>query len=92
MPNKLQLYKEEVLKEFDEKFYDISHVGCSGEVKCATMANDVKAFISQALDSQLALIRENVPEEKDETDPYDYGSKGFNDCRNQLLAFLEHHE
>jgi hypothetical protein len=77
MPNKLQLYKEEVLKEFDHLHEN------------QTLHEVIRVFISQALDSQLALIRENVPEEKDETDPYDYGSKGFNDCRNQLLAFLE---
>lgn len=39
----------QIIKEFDEKFPDITHVGCVGDFKCGTMANDVKSFIIQAM-------------------------------------------
>ena len=40
-------------KEEDEKFFDITHTGCSNKnIRCGTMASDVKKFISKLLKTE----------------------------------------
>jgi hypothetical protein len=42
-----------IVKEFREKFKDITHVGCKGDAPCATMKSDVEAWLTQTLTTLL---------------------------------------
>lgn len=40
---------QELIKQFEEEFKDITHTGCPDKtLKCGTMANNVKAFVEKA--------------------------------------------
>lgn len=46
--------KENILKEFDEKFSDLTHVSCLDKsIPCGTVKDDVAKFISQSLDQAI---------------------------------------
>jgi hypothetical protein len=57
--------KENILKEFDEKFSDLTHVSCLDKsIPCGTVKDDVANFISQSLDQALDAQADKLESER----------------------------
>lgn len=55
--------KEEILKEFDKEFSDLTHVSCRDKsIPCGTVQNDVVKFILKSIDQALSARDEEIIE------------------------------
>lgn len=71
----LQKLIEERSKLFDEKFPDITHVGCDTRLPCGDMKMDIKQFHSETINLILAGVVEMVGQLKPgEDDAFEFGN------------------
>lgn len=92
--NKIHLHEQEILEKFDERFSD----GCFGFSIGEEHLQEVRQFISAALNSQIEVIKEMVEKKGDiriakadgsAEENFDYG---YDVKTKEVLEFLTPHE